>query len=716
MDPSAPLVPHALQKKVLVALADSRSRGRRRALVVMATGLGKTLVAVEDVAALERERGRPARVLVLAHRVELLQQTAQVFERQRRGVRLGWCVADRSELDGQVVLASVQKLSSPEHLARLAAAEPFDYVVVDEVHHAAAPSYRALLARLAPDFLLGLTATPERADEGDILGLFDDHLAYRVDVGEGIVQGFLVPFAYHGLRDDVAYAHIPWRGRRFDPVELARAVQTQERMARLWEAWEEYPGRRTLVFCCSIAHAEFARDWLRARGVRVEAVHSGACAEERARALEALAEGTLEALCAVDLLNEGVDLPGVDRVVMLRPSESPVVFLQQLGRGLRKARGKPSLTVLDFVGNHQVFLDRLRGLFALLGEGNARLTLRDYLVDGRAPELPPGCSLQVELEAKELLVRLLPEGRTAVERVYRELRTARCMRPLAGELYRLGYLPMTLRAAHGGWLRFVQAEGDLTPEEARVLEAGADWFDSLEGRNPVSRWLVLKVLLEAGALLSGMSLEELAARSQALVTRRPELAAALARERELGEGWTPASDAGFRTAWAEQPLESWAGPGLRLEEGLLVACPRLPGDEREEFIELTRELVDHGLFVLRDRERQDLEGPSFETKVLRNARHPILKLPSRAKRPEVPVGDLVARLPDGARWCFRMMKEFCNVAGPEGDSGNELPGLLRGWFGPEAGVKGTAFYVRFTEGVDGWRVEPVRPDAEVRGA
>ncbi len=136
---------------------------------------------------------------------------------------------------------------------------PFDYVVVDEVHHAAAASYRAILGRLKPAFLLGLTATPERADEGDVLGLFDDHLAYRADVGEGIARGLLVPFAYHGLKDDVAYENIPWRNRRFDPERLAEAVQTEARMQRMWTAWEAHRATRTLVFCCSVAHAEYVR-------------------------------------------------------------------------------------------------------------------------------------------------------------------------------------------------------------------------------------------------------------------------------------------------------------------------------------------------------------------------------------------------------------------------------------------------------------------------
>jgi len=154
--------------------------------------------------------------------------------------------------DAPIVVASVQKLARPENLARLAG-QTFGYVVVDEVHHAHAPTYRRVLDALDPGFLLGLTATPDRADEGDILGLFDDFLAYRADLGAGIARKRLVPFAYQGLRDEIDYAQIPWRNRRFDPDALAAAVQTQRRMQRLWQAWTAHPASRTLVFCCSIA-------------------------------------------------------------------------------------------------------------------------------------------------------------------------------------------------------------------------------------------------------------------------------------------------------------------------------------------------------------------------------------------------------------------------------------------------------------------------------
>jgi superfamily II DNA or RNA helicase len=712
--PEGLIVPNVIQADALAALANSRKRGHQRALVVMATGLGKTLLSVLDIAAFEKERGRSVRVLFLAHRMELLDQAAETFRRLRPESRLGWFVADRSDLEGDVVFASVQKLSRPEHLFRLRQATPFDYVVVDEVHHADAPSYRAILGSLEPAFLLGLTATPERSDEGDILGLFDDHLAYRVDLGEAIAQGYLVPFAYYGLMDDIAYENIPWHNRRFDTEKLAEAVQTEARMRRMWRAWEEHPARQTLLFCCSIAHAEYTCDWLRNRGVRVAAVHSALKADARAEALRRLEGGELDALCSVDVLNEGVNLPSVDRVVMLRPTESLVVFLQQIGRGLRRAPGKASLTVIDFVGNHRVFLDRLRGLLAL-GTGKERLSLRDYLVEGKQPELPPGCSVQVELKAKELLSWLLPSKGSVLVDAYRELREARNARPTAVELHRMGCSPRSLRATYGGWLRFVQSEGDLTADEAQALEAGADWFDDLEtmGMAKSFKMVLLKALLDAGALGVGMPLRELAIRSQAILYRSRELSKDLARELEgvqalTGEGRAPEPER-FLEYWKNNPIKAWADSrwfGLEGED-FIVRLP-IPETAREAFLDLTRELVDYRFALYRDRRHLEMEeGSSFEAKVLSNGKEPILKLPSRAKRPGLPSGELEVRLPDGRRWRFRMMKEFCKVAQLVGARQNALPELLRDWFGPAAGKPGTAFYVRFSEGPEGWRVEPV---------
>ncbi|MBV8136767.1 MAG: DEAD/DEAH box helicase, partial [Deltaproteobacteria bacterium] len=226
----------------------------------------------------------------------------------------------------------------------------FDYAVIDEVHHAQAPSYRKVLARLNASFVLGLTATPERTDGVDAVALFDDILAWQATIGDGINEGSLVPFHYVGLKDDVDFQQIPWRNGHFDIAVLEQRVENSARMAKLWMAWRMHFGSRTIVFCCSQRHALFTRNWLRDRGVKAAAVFAGTGSDPRGESLRALVSGKLDAICAVDLFNEGVDLPDVDRVVMLRPTESKIVFLQQLGRGLRAAENKSRLIIIDFIG------------------------------------------------------------------------------------------------------------------------------------------------------------------------------------------------------------------------------------------------------------------------------------------------------------------------------------------------------------------------------
>jgi len=452
------------------------------------------------------------------------------------------------DLSSQLVIASIQKLSRPDALAALAAAAPFDYCIVDEVHHAEAPSYRRVLARLselsraAPSFTLGLTATPERTDGVDVATLFDDILAAQATIGDGIAEGSLVPFRYRGLKDDVDFEQIPWRNGRFDPAVLEAALENAPRMERLWAEWKIGDGsgfplgksapvpdlRRTLVFCCSRRHAVFARDWLRKRGVAAAAVFSdaagpgGPVSDPRMASLAAFHAGTLSALCVVDLFNEGVDIPLVDRVVMLRPTESKIVFLQQLGRGLRAAEGKLRLEVIDFVGNHRVFASRLVHLLSLAPAATAAdatgfALLKRYL-DGREPALPEGCVLDVELEAKELLARFLPAGRAAVEEAYRGMRAELGRRPTPTELLHAHYLPHTLRAAHGSWFGFCRAEGDLDASEERVVERFGAWLGMLEttNLNKSYKMVVLRVLLDRDALWDGLENPRLAVACRAM--------------------------------------------------------------------------------------------------------------------------------------------------------------------------------------------------------
>ncbi len=710
--------PHDVQREALLKLRQCRDQGRRRALVVLATGLGKTWLAAFDYRQLREETGRRPRLLFVAHRRELLRQAASAYRRLLRtldpGARVGWFLDDRDDLGADLVFASVAKLARREHLEKLRGAR-FDYVVIDEVHHASAESYRRILDAIDPRFLLGLTATPDRSDAADIRGLFDDFTAYHADIARGVSLGRLTPFHYFGVKDDIDYAQIPWRNRRFDPEALAAAAQTEARMETLWRAWHAHPGQRSLVFCCSIAHAIHVRNWLKARGVRVAAVYSGEGSDDRDVSLFAFERGELDALCSVDVFNEGVDVPSIDRVVMLRPTESSVIFLQQLGRGLRAFEGKSGLTILDFVGNHRVFIERLRALLALAG-GTTTPTLRGFLDSESATDLPAGCSVDLELEAKELLSKLFTvSGADEVERAYRELRVARGERPTSGELQRMGYLPSRLRERHGSWFEFVRDERDLANDEAQVVAVARDFLREVETTEMTKcfKMVTLAALVEADALLSGLPIKDLALRSHALLRRSPELYADVPEDERLEET-EPGREKKWVAYWRRNPIAAWTGEKqnrrawLRLDnDRLFLALPLDPAQEGT-LARLTHELVDYRLAQYRAR-RQQTEGSSegFVCKVMWNQHDPILKLPSQV-RSRLPDGETDVRFEDGRVWQFRFAKEYCNVARPAGAPRNQLPDLMRRWFGPRAGQPGTAFEVRFHRSPEGLWAEPVQ--------
>ncbi len=731
--PAAPPVaftPRPWQQEALASLAAIRRDGYSKALVAVATGLGKTWLAAFDVLAVGRELGRPPRVLVIAHRAEILAQAEATLRQAITPATVSYVAGASCDLSGQLVIASIQKLSRPDGLAALAAAAPFDYCVIDEVHHAEAPSYRRVLARLselsraAPSFTLGLTATPERTDGVDVATLFDDILAAQATIGDGIAEGSLVPFRYRGLKDDVDFEQIPWRNGRFDPAELEAALENAPRMERLWAEWQAAPAGRTLVFCCSRRHAVFARDWLRKRGVAAAAVFSdaagpgGPVSDPRMASLAAFHSGTLSALCVVDLFNEGVDIPLVDRVVMLRPTESKIVFLQQLGRGLRAAEGKLRLEVIDFVGNHRVFASRLVHLLSLApaaaaADATGFALLKRYL-DGREPALPEGCVLDVELEAKELLARFLPVSGTRVVQAYRDLRADLGRRPTMTELLHRGYNPRVLPPEFPTWFDFIAAEGDATAAEAECLAHFHEWFVMLAttAMTKSFKMVLLRVLLDDGAFWSGMPIADSAAKAWTFLAGHPALRGELGDHDDKRSA--AAAPRGWVSNWRKFPISIWMKEknGKRwfsAEGGRFGAGFACPDSLRDAFEVLTGELVD---FRLAAHARPRTAANGFEARVIQSRGKPFLKIPTAEDEPGRPIGPVPVVIPDGRIWEFRFARIACNVAGPpEGKAGdtlpNHLPELLRQWFGPDAGLPGTSFKVSFCRDGDQWAVEPL---------
>ncbi|MBL8896853.1 MAG: DEAD/DEAH box helicase family protein, partial [Planctomycetes bacterium] len=371
----SPLLPFELrlepfQERLLEQIAFAREQGRHANLLVAATGTGKTVMAAIDYRRWRKQRGdvhaqdgapRTARLLFVAHRKEILEQSRATFRAALREPSFGelW-------VDGQVPRAFAHVFASIQTLRREAIAgldpQHFDYVVIDEFHHAAAPSYAALLEHLRPAELLGLTATPERSDGLSVLRWFGERIAAELRLFEAIEQGYLTPFAYYGISDGTDLRRVPWkRGSGYVPEELTKVYTAHDAWAQLvvnqvLEHIGEPQRMRALGFCASVAHAQHMAAFFAKQGLRARAISGQTPDAERRAALEELARGELRVLFSVDLFNEGLDAPDVDTLLFLRPTESPTLFLQQLGRGLRRADQKSLCTVLDFVGRqHEEF-------------------------------------------------------------------------------------------------------------------------------------------------------------------------------------------------------------------------------------------------------------------------------------------------------------------------------------------------------------------------
>jgi superfamily II DNA or RNA helicase/diadenosine tetraphosphate (Ap4A) HIT family hydrolase/HKD family nuclease/SOS-response transcriptional repressor LexA len=716
--PAILYLPRPWQCGALESLDRIRADAYRRALVAVATGLGKTWLAAFDVLAAGKLLNRQPRVLIIAHRAEILIQAEATIRTAMQSVwdeiRVTWYLGANSDMSGDLVVASIQKLTRPEGLAALDS-QNFDYVVIDEVHHAQAPSYRRVMARLNATFTLGLTATPERTDGVDVASLFDDVLAWQATVGDGIAEGSLVPFHYLGLKDDVDFEQIPWRNGRFDPTALEEKLENSERMERLWTAWQVDPAARTLVFCCSRRHALYTRDWLRRRGVRAAAVFSGSDGDPRSDSLSGFIDGKLQALCVVDLFNEGLDVPDVDRVVMLRPTESKVIFLQQLGRGLRAADHKLRLKVIDFVGNHRVFASRLTHLLSL-GNKSATWTDLKKFLKGEVPDLPEGCLLDLEVEAKELMLRLVPNTGSAVVEAYRSMRDELGRRPSPSELFHHGYLPRTLAARFGSWFGFIAEENDLTESERQVFASFESWLAMLEATNlnKSYKMVVLRVLLDRDALWDGMEIETLAAACREFLLSHPTLRHDLPPTQQFPDP-AKASIQAWAKWWLEWPLSRWMGEQagrhwFKREGDRFSAAFPCPDGLRPDFEAMTAELVDYRLAhyaKTRIEKAAELSAGRFVAKVSHSGGKPILRLPTVEELPGRPIGPTTATLPDGSQWVFKFVKIACNVASSLGSEENQILPLLRGWFGENAGAPGTNYQVAFTKSETGWAVEPV---------
>ncbi|MGW3759297.1 DUF3427 domain-containing protein [Streptomyces sp. NPDC005131] len=399
--------PYPHQRDMLERLQVERTvHGRNRNLLVAATGTGKTVMAALDFKRLRQTLGRDPRLLFVAHRKEILEQSLRVYQNVLIDANFGELFVGGEIPDTWAhVFASVQSLNS-RVLDRFAP-DHFDVIVIDEFHHGTSPTYRRILDHFEPQELLGLTATPERMDGLNIQDeFFEGRIAAEMRLWEALENDLLSPFHYFGVTDNTDMSALTWKRGSYDSTALSNLFTGNDARARLVvQAVKDKvadPGTmRALGFCVSVAHADFMAGFFRRAGLNAVALSGETPRPERKDALDQLKAGTLQVIFSVDLFNEGLDIPDVDTLLLLRPTSSATVFLQQLGRGLRRTEDKAVLTVLDFIGQHRKefrFEEQFRALTNLTR--NRLLTN----IEHDFPQLPSGCQIILETKAKELII------------------------------------------------------------------------------------------------------------------------------------------------------------------------------------------------------------------------------------------------------------------------------------------------------------------------
>lgn len=374
------LEPNFMQEEALKSLENLRAKGERKALIISATGTGKTYLSAFDV-----QRVKPKRFLFVVHRENIARAAMRSFEKiidkeKSMGVYLG----NERETDSDYMFSTIQTLSRDEHLTKFSP-EHFDYIVIDETHRAGADSYKKIMGYFKPKFLLGMTATPERTDGYNIFESFDYNIAYEIRLQQALEEEMLSPFHYYGIKD--VYAG--------DKITDFQALHSDERVRQIIEKAEFYgcdDGEvRGLIFCSKVEECEVLSQKFNEHGIKSVSLSGKNSEEERRKAIELLEseeKNRIKYIFTVDIFNEGIDIPRVNQIIMVRPTQSAIIFVQQLGRGLRKSEGKNYLTVIDFIGNYK---NNYMIPVALFGDNSYNKdTLRNLLVKGN--RMIPGSS------------------------------------------------------------------------------------------------------------------------------------------------------------------------------------------------------------------------------------------------------------------------------------------------------------------------------------
>lgn len=486
--------PRPAQQAALDAIHATWEEGHDKAMVIMATGLGKTYLAGFFAKSFRR-------VLFIAHREEILLQAQRSFQSVMPDRSSGLYNGAEKDNSSDLIFASIYTLGIRKHQKRFTP-EDFDLIIIDEVHHAAAKSYATVLAYFKPSFLLGITATPERMDGRDVYALCDGNVAYQLHFIEAISRGWLSPFQYYGVYDDIDYSSIPWLGSRYDEKELIAAQLRKDRAAMILKSWERYKQKRSLGFCSSIQQADFLSVYFKEQGIRSLSLHSRTTEMTRSEAIHALTEGELEIIFTVDLFNEGVDIPTVDTLLFVRPTESITVFTQQVGRGLRLADGKSHCVIIDLIGNYRNAELKMSLFRQNTSEPPSR---RQSVASAAATSAPSGCIIELETGVVNLFETLLARKQPRKEKLltsYRELKRELGRRPTYVELHLYGAASSReYRQEFKSYIGFLLWADELTAEERNAYIQAEKWLQEVESTvmSRSYKMVLLFIMLERGA-------------------------------------------------------------------------------------------------------------------------------------------------------------------------------------------------------------------------
>lgn len=480
--------PRFAQIEALEELQKTVEEEYNKALVVMATGLGKTYLAGFFAQSFTR-------VLFIAHREEILYQARDSFQKIMPDKRYGIYNGKQKEAEADMVFASIYTLSLSKHIERFKRDE-FDLIIIDEFHHAAANTYQRVLDYFTPTFLLGITATPDRNDNKDVYALCDGNVAFRLDFLEAIQRRWLAPFRYYGVYDDTDYRQITWLGNRYDEEELLRAQLREDLAAKILKAWEARKQTRTIGFCSSIKQANFLSDYFNQQGYHTVSLHSQQLGVNRATAVSLLAKGELDIIFTVDLFNEGVDIPAVDTLLFVRPTESLTVFTQQIGRGLRLHEGKEYCTIIDLIGNY-----RNADIKLSLFDTEEKRSKKVDLIEPAVPEL---CEINLDVDVIDLIQEMFRKRHPRRDKLYNDylsLKQELGRRPTYLELHlHGGSESVQYRQEFKSYFGFLKWAEDLTNNELEVYNCYEEWFKEVEktGMTKSYKMVVLLAMLERG--------------------------------------------------------------------------------------------------------------------------------------------------------------------------------------------------------------------------